>query len=125
MLKKLYSLIAIIGIIAMSNCSRIPDNNDPIIGIWSDQSLSATTSKTAAPDIRQEWIFNDAYMGRYHALERGKVITKTDFQWSVENHVYTISYPGLDRKDDVVSMVSKGENTILKTEDGENLAMRE
>lgn len=125
MLKKLYSLVAILGIIAVSNCSRIPDNNDPIIGIWSDESLTGPTGKSEATEMRQEWIFNDAYLGRYHAVEKGKVITKTDFKWSVENNVYTISYPGLDREDDVVEMISKGAETMLETTDGAHFAMRE
>lgn len=123
-MKKLFSFLAIIGIILASNCSRIPENNDPVIGIWSNVEAKAVsaTSKT----IRQEWIFNDAYLGRYHDYNTNNIDVVTDFKWEEEDGIYTISYPGLENKlNDVVTMIEFENNTILKASDGQTLATRE
>src|SRR3990167_2052477 len=102
-MKKLFSLLAIVGIILASNCSRIPENNDPVIGIWSNV-VSANASGSDKSASRQEWIFNDAYLGRYHSYENTKLAVKTDFKWVHENGKYTISYPGTDFPDQIVSL---------------------
>jgi len=120
-MKKLFSFLAIIGIILASNCSRIPENNDPVIGIWSNTEV-AFTSQTEKNTNRQEWIFNDAYLGRYHSYINGQIDVLTDFQWEEEDGVYTISYPGIENKlNDVVTI--NGE--ILRALDGHTLATRE
>lgn len=124
-MKKLFSFLAIIGIILVSNCSRIPENNDPVIGIWSNQEVKAQ-SQTSKTTIRTEWIFNDAYLGRYHSYRNGKRDALTDFKWTEEDGVYTISYPGIENKlNDVVTMTESENGTILKATDGHTLATRE
>ena len=112
-MKKLFSLLAIITIISVSNCTRIPENNDPIIGIWSrvDFSENTGTERTAN---RQEWIFNDVYLGRYHSYEGNQLEVKTDFSWTQEGGVYTISYPGTDMPDQLVSMKNSEEGIVLE-----------
>ncbi|MFK5974319.1 MAG: hypothetical protein QM485_13690 [Flavobacteriaceae bacterium] len=123
-MKKFFSFITIVAIISLSNCSRINENNDPIIGIWSN--LSATTTSTAKNrTVRQEWIFNDAYLGRYHTIENGSITIKTDFSWKQEDGLYTISYPGLERADDIVSLKAADDETMLEHRDGYTLAKRE
>lgn len=118
LMKKLFSFLAIIGIILASNCSRIPENNDPVIGIWSNQEVNQTSKNT----IRKEWIFNDAYLGRFHTYNNNKIEVLTDFKWSEDSGVYTISYPGLENTvNDIVSM--KG--TRLEDANGNILATRE
>ncbi len=123
-MKKLFSLLAIITIISVSNCTRIPENNDPIIGIWSrvDFSENAGTERTAN---RQEWIFNDVYLGRYHSYEGNQLEVKTDFSWTEEAGVYTISYPGTDMPDQLVSMKNSEEGIVLEDIQGNILALRE
>ncbi|GGD55965.1 hypothetical protein [Muriicola marianensis] len=123
-MKKLFSLLALVTIISVSNCTEIPENNDPIIGIWSrvdfvtDQEAGRYTSK-------QEWIFNDVYLGRYHAYEGSQLEVKTDFSWTEDNGVYTISYPGTNMPEQRVSMKTSEEGTVLEDIQGNILALRE
>jgi hypothetical protein len=123
-MKKFFSFIAIVSIILASNCSRIPENNDPVIGIWSNLSV-LTNSETGKVTARFEWIFNDAYLGRYHIKENGSVVTKTDFRWEQIDGVYTISYPGMEKADDKVMMKDSPERATLEDSKGNVLAIRE
>ncbi len=124
-MKKVFSFFAILGIILASNCSRIPENNDPVIGIWSNFEVKSV-NQTQKSTNRQEWIFNDAYLGRYHNYNNGKIDVLTDFKWEEEDGVYTISYPGLENKlNDVVTMIESDTGTILKATDGQTMAIRE
>lgn len=123
-MKKLASLMAIIAIILASNCSRVPENNDPIIGIWAKTDIT-TTSETGRQNIRQEWIFNDVFLGRYHSYNGNTLDVKTDFSWTIDNGVYTISYPGTDKSNDTVSMKQSEEGQILEDTQGNVLAHRE
>ncbi|EAQ99653.1 hypothetical protein [Maribacter sp. HTCC2170] len=123
-MKKLFSFIAIVSIILASNCSRIPENNDPVIGIWTSLS-TLTNSETGKVSTRFEWIFNDAYLGRYHIKENGNVVAKTDFKWQQEDGIYTISYPGMDKEDDKVIMKESEDRATLEDNKGNVLAIRE
>ncbi len=118
-MKKFFSFIAIVGIVLASNCSRIPENNDPVIGIWSSLSTLGKVS------TRLEWIFNDAYLGRYHIKENGNVVAKTDFRWEQTDGVYTISYPGMEKANDKVIMKESPERATLEDNKGNILAIRE
>lgn len=123
-MKKLFSFTAIIAIVLASNCSRIPENNDPVIGIWYRVDV-INSGETNKQTIRQEWIFNDAYLGRYQKYEGSVLDFKTDFSWIAENEIYTISYPGTDMIKDVVSMKESPEGILLENVKGEILAKRE
>ena len=123
-MKKLFSLLSIIGIIAISNCSRIPENNDPILGIWAKTEISYEEGKTSET-IREEWIFNDVYLGRYQRYSNSKLIFYTDYKWSQDNGTYTIIY-GDDQVTDVtVNMEKANEPEILTLENGSVFATRE
>ncbi|WP_149275035.1 hypothetical protein [Pareuzebyella sediminis] len=124
-MKRLLSLLAIVGIILVSNCSRIPENNDEVIGIWSDIEMESTSLTAKQETFRQEWIFNDAYLGRYHQKSNGKIIFKTDFRWSREGENYIISYPGTDMNNQIVSMQDSKEGIALADAHGNVLAVRE
>ena len=113
--------MAIIGIISASNCSRIPENNDPIIGIWTKVEVDADNNEI----IKQEWIFNDVYLGRYHLYSNNQLEIKTDFGWSAEESSYTINYPGLEKINDVVSMKMAQSVEVLEDQQGNILAQRE
>lgn len=106
------------------NCSKIADNNDPVIGIWSYGAKEAKTTVTDVPS-RQEWIFNDAYLGRYHSYEGEKIKIQTDFKWSQTDGVYTISYPGTSFEDDIVTMEESVQGVVLLEKLGGILAIRE
>jgi hypothetical protein len=123
-MKRIFSLTAILAIIFASNCSRIPDNNDPVIGIWSntEPGIAGSVQKVS---LRKEWIFNDAYLGRYHKYE-GKVLNfKTDFKWEQVDGTYTISYPGTDMPAAKVHMSDATGDVTLQDEKGNILAKRE
>ncbi len=123
-MKRLFSFMAIIAIVVASNCSRIPENNDPVIGIWFKVEVQ-TLSQTKTQTVRQEWIFNDAYLGRYHRYNGNKIAFKTDFKWEQEDGIYTISYPGTDMPRDMVSMTESPDGAMLEDGQGNILAERE
>lgn len=125
-MKKLFSFLAIIGILLSSNCTRIAENNDPVIGIWTHLS-TGDASKTQKQDItiKQEWIFNDAFLGRYHTYINKELTVISDFKWSIKDNSYVISYPGLDREEDIVQMEETEDGTILTDNEGQVLAVRE
>ncbi|WP_298473015.1 hypothetical protein [uncultured Maribacter sp.] len=126
-MKKVFSFLTILAIILVSNCSRIEDNNDPVIGVWSNATTSTNSTTQKLTTNKQEWIFNDAYLGRYHDLQNGKVIMKTDFKWSQKDGVYTISYPGLPDKptDTVIIVDNSPESVLLEDPTGNLIALRE
>ncbi len=123
-MKKLFSFVALVGIIFVSNCSRIPENNDPVIGVWTRLEVQ-TVNASEKHIIRREWIFNDAYLGRFHRIEDGKIVIKTDFKWKLEDGKYSISYPGIDRPTDVVIMKTVPQSALLERIDGFQMAARE
>lgn len=122
-MKKIYALLAIVAILVASNCSRIPENNDPVIGIWS-KVVSAQGSELTET-VRQEWIFNDVYLGRYQRYEGSELVFKTDFQWTIENSVYTVRYPGTDMTEVQVMRKDSPEGELLEDHDGNVMAIRE
>jgi hypothetical protein len=122
-MKKILSFLAIIGILLASNCTKITENNDPVIGIWSH--ISADGGTTQKQTIKEEWIFNDAYLGRYHTYHNKNLTVISDFKWVHKDSVYIISYPGLDKAEDIVLMTQTENGIILADEEGNVLATRE
>lgn len=124
-MKRIFSLLAIVAIVLASNCSRIPENNNAVIGIWSAIEVKSAGLTAKQQTIRQEWIFNDAYLGRYHHKTNGKITFKTDFKWSYDDDLYIISYPGTDMEEQIVSMtVAEGSSTLADAQ-GNIMATRE
>lgn len=124
-MKKLLSFMAIVAIVFSSNCSRIEQNDDPIIGIWVE-AVANTTSSASKSNTRVEWIFNDVYLGRYHEISEGEIILQTDFKWSRKDDTYTIEYRGLENKsNDIVTIENTTNGTLLQQKDGNMLAIRE
>ncbi len=125
MIKKLLSMVALCAIVALANCSRIEQNNDPIIGIWSQSKISETDN-SAKQNIRKEWIFNDVYLGRYHEINGNTITLKTDFKWSKQDDSYTIEYRGLENKPNhVFTIESVDDSKFLESTDGSTVAIRE
>lgn len=122
-MKKLFSFLAIIGIVLASNCSRIPENNDPIIGVWQKadrQEFSGSEKETSF----SVWTFNDAYLGRYNLQLNQQETIKTDFRWTEEDNQYTISYPGTDLADQIVTLERTEKGETLQNLSGEIVAHR-
>lgn len=125
MTKKFLSLLAICAIVFLANCSRIEENNDPIIGLWSQSEL-IVTENSSKQTIRKEWIFNDVYLGRYQEIDNSKVILKTDFNWSKQDNVYTVEYKGLDGKpNNIITIKATDDFSYLQKKDGATLAIRQ
>lgn len=124
-MKKLFSFFAIIGILLASNCTRITENNDPVIGIWSHIETNGGLTQKQEVTVRQEWIFNDAYLGRYHTYHNKDLTVISDFKWVHKDSLYVISYPGLDKEEDIVLMTESDNGTILADPNGNVLAIKE
>lgn len=123
-MKRILSLVLLLGVIAVSNCTRVPDNNDPVIGIWTNTELKQTSDK-GQEKIKEEWIFNDAYLGRYHRYRGEQIEFLTDFKWERSDEAYKISYPGTDMTTQTATMEETPEGTVLQDQDGKILAVRE
>ncbi len=124
-MKRLFSFLAIIAIIGASNCSRIPDNNDPVLGIWSSTLTTLENAKDQNGAEREEWIFNDVYLGRYHRYEGNSLVLQTDFSWEVTDGTYTISYAIPELSPVEVFMTQSEENDLLELPSGEVFATRQ
>ena len=122
-MKKLFSLLFIVLIIAVSNCTDIPENNDPILGIWIRTVNPSEDSKSST--LKEEWIFNDVYLGRYQRYTNNTLTFYTDFKWSNDNDSYTITYSGTDIEEVTVSLEVSNEPETLALEDGAVFATRE
>ena len=123
-MKKLFSLLSIVGIIAISNCTRVPDNHDPILGIWAKTESFSLEGKSANT-TREEWIFNDVYLGRYQRYSNSELIFYTDFKWSQENGNYSIIYGDTQLTDITVSLEKAKEPEVLTLDNGSVFATRE
>ncbi|WP_318311688.1 hypothetical protein [Flagellimonas crocea] len=123
-MKKLFSLLSIIGIIAISNCTRVPENHDPILGIWAKTESSTTEGKSNGT-VREEWIFNDVYLGRYQRYSDSELIFYTDFRWSKDSGAYSITYGDPNVTDITVSLIKANEPEVLALENGSVFATRE
>ncbi|PIB28760.1 hypothetical protein BFP77_08995 [Maribacter sp. 4U21] len=110
--------------ILFASCSKIEINDDPVIGIWQHNVKTATNSNKMTVD-KEEWIFNDVYLGRFHGYNGEEVTFLTDFRWTVEDDIYTISYPGTDFPDDKVKMVASENGTYLVRVTGSNFATKQ
>ena len=122
-MKKLFSLLTIVVLISVSNCSEIPENNDPVLGIWAKIESEGISQEQTSN--REEWIFNDAYLGRYQQYEGNNITFYTDFGWTVENGVYTIEYRGTDLETQRVMLVNTDNPETLAYENGSHFATRE
>ncbi|KAA2218336.1 hypothetical protein [Maribacter flavus] len=124
-MKKFLSLMAICAIIFSANCSRVEQNNDPIIGIWF-QAGTEISNGSSKSTLRKEWIFNDVYLGRYHEINGNDITLQTDFKWSKEGEIYTIEYRGLENVPvDRLKIIETDQGTVLEKVDGEYVAIRE
>lgn len=122
-MKKLFSLLAIMAILVVSNCSKIPENNDPILGTW-ENNFTLSPSGKSPSKVEEEWIFNDVYLGRYHKYEDGDLIIISDFSWTKDNDEYLISYPALERDDEEVTLNYLEGDEILEMNNGRIFARR-
>ena len=110
--------------VLVASCSKIEENNDPIIGIWKNTVKTPTNSNKMVVN-GEEWIFNDVYLGRFHGYKSGKLVFLTDFKWSVNNGTYTVSYPGTDFPDDFIQIKEAEEGLLLLRAEGKIFAQRQ
>ena len=124
-MKKFFSLLAIITLISVSNCTRLPENDDPVLGIWSKTEISAVEDRMSSSIEKEEWIFNDAYLGRYHQYSQETLTFSTDFKWTVDNGVYSIVYGEESIEDTTVIINMDDDLEQLEFADGGIFALRE
>ncbi|WP_437371520.1 hypothetical protein [Maribacter litoralis] len=119
-----YVLHYLVLMVIITSCSKIEENNDPIIGIWQHTVKTATNENKMVVD-NEEWIFNDVYLGRFHGYKNDQVVYLTDFSWSVHDGVYIVSYPGTDFPDDFVKMEKTDDGVILMRTEGKLFAEKQ
>ena len=123
MLKRLNAIVLILTIALSSGCTEVEENTDPVLGIWSKTYSVATEGQ--ATTTKEEWIFNDAYLGRYHAYSGSEITIRTDFQWEQIDGTYTLLYPGIDKPEQKMRRVIIDEEEILQDQSGTVLATRQ
>ncbi len=116
--------IVVIAVMLFSSCSKIEENNDPILGVWSKTKVTANSDNLEV-NILEEWIFNDVYMGRYHIYENDQLVFHHDYDWEVNNDcIYTITFRGnVDLEGHVVILKNDGKE-VLEYRSGEVFAER-
>ncbi|WP_445381530.1 hypothetical protein [Robiginitalea sp. IMCC43444] len=122
-MRRITGLAFLLVLLITGGCSEIPENNDPVIGIWAKTQIEQSDASSQL--MREEWIFNDAYLGRYHRYNGNQIIEQTDFRWEAQQGVYTIEYPGLDRAADRATIKENEEIILLEDLEGGILALRE
>jgi hypothetical protein len=122
-MRRLSTLFLLVVMTSLGSCSEAPENNDPVIGIWGQ--TQAPKDLSVKHMERVEWIFNDAFLGRYHLYQGEELVVQTDFQWNQRGGVYTIHYPGLKKVEDVVKIKESQEGVMLVDLGGSVLAYRE
>lgn len=120
-MKCLWSYLVLLALFV--SCSKIETNTDPVIGVWKNNVKSATNSNKMVVD-KEEWIFNDVYLGRFQGYKNGIITIYTDFKWTFDGQTYTISYPGTDFPEVKVVMVDEKGMTYLKYLTGKPFAIR-
>lgn len=118
-----YLFLCVTMSICFMSCTKPALNNDPIIGIWHNTPATVTTVQNVEVD-KEEWIFNDAYLGRFHGFSNNQIIFTTDFSWTIENDVYIISYPGTNLPQEHMVMETAEEGVILENTNGQQRAIR-
>ncbi len=121
-MKRWYSLLALVGILVLSNCSQIEENNDPVLGLWSSPQVDENETQEV---LSYEWIFNDAYLGRYNELKKGVIVRSNDFNWNVDNGTYTIAYPNFNKANDTAIVKTTATGESLVHVNGQILAVRD
>jgi len=119
-----YVLSCLVLLVLVTSCSKIEENNDPIIGIWKHTVKTATNENKMVVD-NEEYIFNDVYLGRFHGYKDGQVVYLTDFNWTVSGDEYIVSYPGTDFPDDFVKIQETDEGAILMRTGGRLFAEKQ
>ena len=122
-MKQSFSSLILILVVLLTSCSKVSENTDPVLGTW--YKLGTQSPGTQDVNSKEEWIFNDAYLGRYHIYENNTVIFLTDFQWEQKDGRYSISYPGTELPQQQARMVMMNEQEILQDDEGEVLAIRQ
>ena len=92
LMKRLFFILGIYAIM-LSGCSEIPENNDPILGVWTKTETNSVSEKTTGTTITEEWTFNDVFLGRYEQFSGNTIVISRDFKWEVNNGVYKMYYP--------------------------------
>lgn len=125
-MKKILSFLALLGLILASNCTQIPENDDPILGIWArTEWLEPVAEEAKSSRLKKEWIFNDVYLGRYQEFVDHQLVYYTDFSWEVDSDGYTLIYYGTDTPPLKLLLKQDENSDRLEYTDGAVFAERE
>jgi len=125
-MKKFLSFLALLGLILASNCTQIPENDDPILGIWArTEWLEPGAEEAKSSRLKKEWIFNDVYLGRYQEFVNHQLVYYTDFSWEVDSNGYTLIYYGTDTPPLKLLLKQDENSDRLEYTDGAVFAERE
>lgn len=95
--------------IILSSCSKIPENNDPILGTW--VKVSERFNEEGDIDrVREEWIFNDVFLGRFQCYLNSELVRFSDFQWSKDKQGYTLVHGDPAMANVVVGLRQNGDD---------------
>ncbi len=124
LMKTIHKMTYLLLLLFCVCCSEIPENNDPILGIWAIESKTPDALGQTSR-IRREWIFNDAYLGRYHYYENNEILIRNDYRWSSEEGWYTVEYVGNDLPNDVFSISTSEEHMLMINRDNQIIGFKE
>lgn len=123
-MKKFFSFLALLGLILASNCTEIPENNDPILGIWVRNDWIEQDTEKGRSRVTKEWIFNDVYLGRYQEFVDYQLVYYTDFSWKPDGNGYTVTYYGTETPPVNLHLTENEETQQLEYTDGGLFAQR-
>ena len=124
-MKRRHTLLGLLVLAAVTNCSRIPENNDPILGIWVKSSVEPAAPESTSIQLKEEWIFNDVYLGRYQVYHNNRLHFYTDSSWELQNGTYLIDYYGTEMPKDSVHLDQNSDPEQLLMNSGEVFAQKE
>ncbi len=124
-MKKFFSFLALLGILLASNCTQIPENNDPILGIWVRSEWVEQDTEKSRSRVKREWIFNDVYLGRYQEFIDYELVYYTDFSWEKNPNGYTLHYYGTDNPPVELHLTRHEQTEQLEYSEGGIFARRE
>ena len=124
-MKRRYTFLGLLVLAVAINCSRIPENNDPILGIWVRSSVESSAPDSQIIQVKEEWIFNDVYLGRYQVFHNNSLHFYTDYAWELRGDTYLIDYYGTDFPKDSVQLDNLTDPRQLLMPSGQVFAEKE
>lgn len=95
------------------------------MGIWVKSSVESAAPESTSIQVKEEWIFNDVYLGRYQVYHNNSLHFYTDYSWELQNDTYLIDYYGTEMLKDSVQLNQNSDPEQLLMNSGEVFAQKE